>query len=425
MRMTRIAKHVGIIVAVIVVVTAVYWKGKHDGLSGEGAGFVGAAVAQSSVSPTKARPRDVYFPNSEDLGPNEMRIISLGTGMPSGRRSQASCSWLVELGNGDKFIFDIGTGAAANLGSLEIPYDYLDKVFLSHLHTDHMGDMPALFVGGVVAGRLGPLRVWGPSGSEQQLGTGYSMRHLQEFVTWDVEGRKGRLPSQALAIEVNEFNYMQQNQVVYEENGVIVRAWPAIHSIDGPVSYSLEWNGLKFVFGGDTYPNKWFIENAKNADIAIHECMMTADDYIAKYNFPPSLALEIGTQIHTSPEAFGKVMSAIEPRMAIAYHFFADFDVLPGINDGIRATYSGPLSLADDMMAWNVTDTEILVRIVAPIEDAWPAPAPREKPPVDRNEAKDVSEAIMQGVWPVADVVQPVYDRINKAYGTEFVPHMK
>ncbi len=55
------------------------------------------------------------------------------------------------------------------------------------------------------------------------------------------------------------------------------RSWtrrPAIHPSDGSVSYALEWNDYKFVFGGDTFPNKWFIEHAKDADLAIHECMM-------------------------------------------------------------------------------------------------------------------------------------------------------
>ncbi len=84
------------------------------------------------ISPVKAgKDRDVYFPNTEDLGPDEMRVIALGTGMPNGRLSQASASWLVELGNGDKFLFDIGTGCAANLGSLVIPYDYLENVIMT------------------------------------------------------------------------------------------------------------------------------------------------------------------------------------------------------------------------------------------------------------------------------------------------------
>ncbi|MBW2716855.1 MAG: hypothetical protein JRD03_12290, partial [Deltaproteobacteria bacterium] len=58
------------------------------------AGFLSCAVVLVLVaathSPTKATPdRDVYYPASEDLAPDEMRIVALGTGMPSVRPKQA------------------------------------------------------------------------------------------------------------------------------------------------------------------------------------------------------------------------------------------------------------------------------------------------------------------------------------------------
>ena len=59
--------------------------------------------------------RYIYYPGSEELGKDEIRLIALGTGMPAARRSQAATCWLVELGNGDKFLFDLGTGANANM----------------------------------------------------------------------------------------------------------------------------------------------------------------------------------------------------------------------------------------------------------------------------------------------------------------------
>ncbi|MCK5187936.1 MAG: hypothetical protein KAR43_12470, partial [Deltaproteobacteria bacterium] len=55
--------------------------------------------------------RYIYYPGTEELGKDEIRLIALGTGMPAARRSQAATCWLVEVGNGDKFLFDIGTGA--------------------------------------------------------------------------------------------------------------------------------------------------------------------------------------------------------------------------------------------------------------------------------------------------------------------------
>jgi ribonuclease Z len=103
-----------------------------------------ADAADALKRATRAPPdRDAYFPNTEDLAPDEMRIIACGTGMPSARESQAASCFLVELGNGDKFIFDGGTGSDARIGALEIPYDLLDKIFISHLHTDHWGSFPA------------------------------------------------------------------------------------------------------------------------------------------------------------------------------------------------------------------------------------------------------------------------------------------
>ena len=100
-------------------------------------------------SPNQIAPdRYVYYPGTEKLAREEIRVIACGTGMPDQRMSQASACFLFELGNGDKFIFDIGSGSMRNIASLMIPYEYLTKVFLSHLHTDHWGDLDSLWAGG-------------------------------------------------------------------------------------------------------------------------------------------------------------------------------------------------------------------------------------------------------------------------------------
>ena len=309
-------------------------------------GFISlvAATPTEQVSPVKARPLDFYVPNTEDLDPDEMRVIACGTGMPTTRASQAAACFLVELGNGDKFLFDIGSGSAERISSLQIPYDFLNKIFIGHLHGDHFGAIGEMFIGGALMGRHLPLQIWGPSGPIPELGTAYAIQKMEEMYTWDVAGRLGMTDTRGLTVEVHEFDYKGVNQVVYEENGVTIRSWPAIHAIDGPVSYSLEWNGLKFVFSSDTYPNQWFIDYAQNADLAIHECFVAVPAIVNKMGFTPEAALMVGTQIHTAPEAFGKIMSAIKPRHAIAYHFFKDFDTTGDVYERIKKTYDGPLS---------------------------------------------------------------------------------
>jgi len=411
------ARSFSILAAVTLVAAGIYFWGLSDGRNGREPSTNAAAQAAPEFSPVKARDRGFYVPNSEDLAPDEMRLIACGTGMPTARPKQAASCWLLELGNGDKFLFDVGTGSAERIAAMQIPYNYLDKVFLSHLHTDHFGDLDALFIGGALAGRQKPLRVWGPGGETPERGTAYAVEHLRKALTWDIDGRQGLTDPRGYHIEANEFDYTVVNGVVYEENGVTIRSIPAIHSLDGPVSFIVEWNGYKFVFGGDTYPNKWFAEHAKGADLAIHECFISVPDMIEKFQFTPQSALSVGTQIHTAPEAFGKMMSIIKPRMAVAYHFFKDFDTTGAIHDGVRSTYDGPLSLSEDYMVWNITRDDIRVRMAVIDEDVWPPPA-TEKPQLpDPSTRIPYSDMISNGKYDMKDVIQPVYDKINKEYG--------
>ena len=290
----------------------------------------------------------------------------------------------MELGNGDKFLFDVGTGSLANLAALEIPFSLLDKVFLSHLHVDHIGDMDALFVGGWVSNRTVPLRVWGPSGASPELGTAAAMDAMQAMLAWDIKGRVGNMPAQGGVLKVTEFDHSKV-QEVYRENGVVIRAWPAIHSIDGPVSFSLEWEGLKFVFSGDTNPNTWFVDNAKNADLLIHECYLTVQQFIDLKDYDPERARLVATVIHTPPDACGKVFAMVEPRHAVAYHTFDDFDIAPESIAAIRKTYDGELTLASDLLVWNVTKDTITVREVIGADNPLPAKSPVPAGPPDAS----------------------------------------
>ena len=397
----------------------------HAELSGKG---------QPLVSPTEPREREFYAPNSERLASDEMRVIACGTGMPTTRAAQAAACFLVELGNGDKFIFDMGTGSAERLSSLQIPYDFLDKIFIGHLHADHFGSLAEVFIGGALMGRQKPLRVWGPNGPVPELGTAYAIQKMKEMYTWDLSGRVGLVDFRGYAIEVNEFDYKGENVIIYEDNGVTIRSFPAIHSLDGPVSFSLQWNGLKFVFGSDSYPNKWFVEYAKDADLAIHECFVAVPDLVTKMRFTPEQALLVGTQIHTAPEAFGKIMSEIQPRMAVAYHFFKDFDTTAEVNERIRTTYGGPLSLAEDFMVWNVTKDDITVRMAIVEEHTWAPPLAGEAKVAqegDREqfsnnsgvpvEAMLYSDFISEGRWgEVDEALRGVYEEASEALGRKF-----
>jgi len=347
--------------------------------------------------------RYVYYPGTEALKPDEIRLFACGTGLPAARRDQAATCWLVELGNGDKFLFDVGSGSMVNVAALMIPYDFLDKVFLTHLHTDHWGDLATLWAGGWTAGRTGPLNVWGPSGATKDMGTAYAIEHFLKAYNWDLKTRNFVLNATPGKILVTEFDYTKENLVVYQENGVTIRSWPAIHAGDGPVSYSLEWKDLKLVIGGDTFPNKWYIKYAADADVAIHETFLTPDELVKLYGQSPQQALGVGTQIHTSPQAFAKVMATVKPRLAIGYHFFNEEATRWGIYDGIRKIYGGPLSLATDNMVWNITKDNIVERMAISPDQAWSVAGPTPPPKPPTSGIDPLSDSMKAGKWNVED----------------------
>jgi ribonuclease Z len=357
---------------------------------------------------------DTYFPGTEPLAPDEMRVVCCGSGLPTPQKAQAATSFLVELGNGDKFIFDLGTESAGNLGCLNIPYDFLNKVFLSHLHSDHAGDLVALWVGGWVSARHGPLQVWGPSGPTPDLGTKAFIDNLKKAWKWDYFSRLGRLPSEGGGLEVHEFDYRGENQVVYDQNGATIRSWPAIHCLDGPVSYSLEWKGLKFVFGGDTFPNKWYTKYGKGADLAIHECFPTPSMLMKHEHLSARAALTIATDIHAVPTTFGMVMDAVKPRMAVAFHFNNTFATRYPVYDGIRQTYKGPLTLCNDLLAWNITKTDIRVRRAIVNEAATAAESPLPPQQSDFKAAAKCSSFVDSGREDVIKVLGPEIEKFKK-----------
>jgi ribonuclease Z len=410
--MKRKFKFFGIASIVVLAAMGFYLWGQHAAQTGNGFEIVKQAQAQETGQtkdnvPLGRKPAAIvngqypasYFPNTELLGADEMRITALGTGMPNQTRKAVSISYLVELGNGDKFLFDMGMGSMGNLFSLRPDFSKLDKVFASHLHIDHVGDFMGLHIGGWLSGRYTPIHIYGPSGSSPQLGIKTFVEGMQKAYAWDLATRTGALPDKGAQIVVHEFDYKQENKVVYQENGVTIRSWPAIHSLDGSVSYSLEWNGLKYVFGGDTYPNKWYLKYAVDADVASHECFLPPKTLAAYFGWDLAQATYVSTRVHTEPQAFGKVMSTVKPRLAVGYHSVQSPDNNAAIMDGVRKTYEGPLALARDLMVINVTKETIKVRMASVDEYVLPPDVTQAYKKAPRTDTKQPGKHILSGKW--------------------------
>jgi ribonuclease Z len=342
--------------------------------------FAGGTQA-ITTTPVVGTPRrkyaEMFIPGEEKIEDGEMRVTVLGSGNPWVTRGQASASILVEVGNAERdlLVFDIGSGSLANYASLKLPVNKLNKVFLTHLHADHTGDLITLSGSWSKVGRAdGPIYVWGPSGTEPRLGTRHFVKGIEEALAWDTAAGHGAINPESMKIVVSEFDF-SKTQVVYEENGVRVISFPVVHALSGAVGYRIDFAGLSVVFSGDTRAC-WTLVHAceGGVDLLIHECFPPAAALAAASGLSIERATIAINAAHTSPKAAGKVFGLVKPRVAGLWHTLLSPEVISMVLSELGSVYNGPVVQTQDLTVFNVTKEAVVTRQAKQFDHLPPIP---------------------------------------------------
>jgi ribonuclease Z len=323
--------------------------------------------------------REVLEPGTEQIAPEEIRVTILGSGDPFVKKSQASASLLIEVGNEqqDRFFFDLGSGALANFNGLCHPVTSTTKVFLTHLHADHVGDMPTLVWSMAKSGRRDPVEVWGPAGEYAALGTRAYAQHLEAAHAWDMESMCGHPGQSGAMTEVHEVPY-DRTETVYERNGVTITSFPVIHILNGAVGYRIDYAGRSVVFSGDTRPTRTLVSACDGADLLIHETFPSAPVFAKKAGVSEALAEAIVNGVHTSPAMAGRVFEMAGARMSAMWHLVVDHETVGPVFSEMRTKYDGPVVISQDLTVFNVTKESVVARQAVLDPYAWPVVGPTE-----------------------------------------------
>jgi ribonuclease Z len=94
--------------------------------------LIAAAIAACLCTAAAAATLPWVLPG-DGVPKDTIRVTTLGSGTPDVRRQQVASGFLIELGNGEKLIFDLGSGAYVNLLSTGVSHADLTKVIcLTH-----------------------------------------------------------------------------------------------------------------------------------------------------------------------------------------------------------------------------------------------------------------------------------------------------
>ncbi len=298
-------------------------------------------IANPTYSQQPAKTNKDSLPDSGAV----IRVSLLGTGTPKPIMERFGPSILVQAGK-ETLLFDAGRGCLQRLTQLNLSYQKIDALFLTHLHSDHIVGLPDLWLTGwLTSRRTTPIALFGP------VGTAKMIEHLEEAFAYDIKIRieDDKAPAEGSKFLVNEI----KEGVIYEKNGVKVIAFEVDHFPVVPAfGYRIEYNKHSVVLSGDTRYSENLIKYAKETDLLIHEVVLPPDS-INKSD--PKLSI---IAHHTTPPQAGKIFNEVKPKLAVYSHISNPY----GRNEQeivkqTKAIYPGPVILGQDLMIFSIGDT--------------------------------------------------------------------
>ncbi|MBB6695541.1 ribonuclease Z [Cohnella xylanilytica] len=102
-----------------------------------------------------------------------MKLIFLGTsaGRPTPERNVMSVALRFPEERNRFWLFDAGEGTQHRLLGTKLKLSKLDRIFITHMHGDHLYGLPGLLTSRTFHDGAGKLRVYGPKGLADYLGT--------------------------------------------------------------------------------------------------------------------------------------------------------------------------------------------------------------------------------------------------------------
>ena len=231
-----------------------------------------------------------------------MKLTFLGTGVCIAKEKRGSPGLLAEI-DGEKLLFDCGSGTIKTLKSLGYDISNFSYLFLTHFHIDHVSDYPAIVKDRKFTTEK-TLNVYGPVGLRNH--TDILFTQLFSYMSSDLS-----------VLEFLKIKELAEGLMEETENWTVNCA-PIVHS--GGIAYRIDSKGKSLLYSGDTAPCDSLIELGKDVDVAILECSYSSKESLTGKHLIPETAAQAAQKMkakkliltHLYPETEGKEKDMIE-----------------------------------------------------------------------------------------------------------------
>lgn len=276
--------------------------------------------------------------------PGKLSVQVLGSGGPVSDDARASSGYVVWIDGQARLLVDAGGGVFLRFGEAKARFSSLDAVAITHLHADHVADLPAILKSGFFSDRDRPLPVVGPTGGgafpgmkaymQTQFGAkSGAYRYLSGYLTGENSIKtpvtemdaKGKKPKEAFANE-----------------RLKVTAVGVTHGPVPAVGYLVEIGDKKVAFAGDQNgDNPAFAAMIKDAALLVMDHAVSED------------AQGVESKLHARPSEIAALAETSgAKRLVLSHNMARSLGPLKEHLALIAERYKGPTDVAQDLSCY-------------------------------------------------------------------------
>jgi Metal-dependent hydrolases of the beta-lactamase superfamily III len=285
--------------------------------------------------------------SAQNCEADSVAVQILGSGGPRIDRFRSSTSYLLWVGDKARVLIDMGGGALGRFGQAQAKVSDLSLVAVSHLHPDHISDLPALLWLSHET-RKERLPIVGPSGNDAAPDFSTFLNRLFDekdgafpVLGATLGGLRRDIPNGPLSaggsvrLEVSVVSVTKaEASTAFDRDGIAVTALGIPHGNMPTLAYRVKVHDVSIVFSSDqTGTDPKFVEFAKGANVLIMH-----------------LALAAGVRnnpLHAAPDVVGRIAQEAGVGRLIVSHI-GIFDLDAALAE-VKKTYTGPLTVGTDL----------------------------------------------------------------------------